>query len=347
MKEKYNRRNFIKTTAAGSLGFSMLNSGPVRANNPLKDNKRIGMIGLDTSHCIAFTKELNKPDAGAELGGYKVVAAYPRGSYEIESSYSRIPKYTKEMEGLGVQIVDSIEALLDMVDVVMLETNDGRLHLEQALPVLKAGKTLFIDKPITASLSDAMIIFEKAKEYAVPVFSASSLRYLENAQLASKGEIGKIVGASTFSPCKLEATHPDLFWYGIHGVEILYTVMGTGCNHVTRIHTPGTDEVVGVWDDGRIGTFRGTRTGKSGYGGTAYGETGNLELGPYQGYKPLLLEIVKFYQTGNVPVLPGETLEILAFMEAADESKRLGGTQVNLEIIWDRAKAKANEYLIK
>lgn len=347
MKEQYSRRNFIKTTATGSLGLTMISSSPIWANNNVEDKKRIGMIGLDTSHCVAFTKEFNSPDAGVELGGYKVVAAYPKGSSEIESSYSRIPKYTKEMKGLGVKIVNSIEALLEEVDVVLLETNDGRLHLEQALPVLKAGKTLFIDKPMTASLSDAMIIFEKAKEYNVPVFSASSLRYLENAQLASKGEIGKIVGASTFSPCKLEPTHPDLFWYGIHGVEILYTVMGTGCKEVKRTHTAETDVVVGVWEDKRIGTFRGTRAGKGGYGGTAFGEKGIMELGPYDGYKPLLLEIVKFFQTGKVPVPAADTLEILAFMEAADESKRLGGTPVSLDIIWDRAKVKANEYLEK
>lgn len=345
MKEKQNRRNFIKTSAASTLGISLMNTNSIWAGNLSSEKKRIGMIGLDTSHSVAFTKEFNGPDSASELGGYKVVAAYPKGSSEIESSYSRIPKYTKEVKELGVKIVDSIESLLDLVDVVMLETNDGRLHLEQALPVLKAGKTLFIDKPMTASLSDAMIIFEKAKEYAVPVFSSSSLRYLENAQLASKGEIGKIVGASTFSPCKLEQTHPDLFWYGIHGVEILYTVMGTGCKQVSRVHNPGTDVVVGVWDDDRIGTFRGIRTGKNRYGGTAFGEKGTLELGPYQGYKPLLLETVKFFETGNVPVQAEETLEILAFMEAAEESKRLGGVSVNLDVIWDRAKTKANEYL--
>ncbi len=347
MKDNYNRRKFIKATAAGSIGLSMINSLPIVGKNPSEENKRIGIIGLDTSHCIAFTKEFNNPDAGSEMGGYKVVAAYPKGSHDIESSYSRIPKYTEEIKELGVKIVDSISALLDMVDVVMLETNDGRLHLEQSIPVLEAGKTMFIDKPMTASLSDAIVIFEKAKQYKVPVFSSSSLRYLENAQLAAKGEIGKIVGASTFSPCKLEATHPDLFWYGIHGVEILYTVMGTGCKQVTRIHTPGTDEVVGIWKDDRVGTFRGTRTGKGGYGGTAFGENGILELGPYQGYKPLLLEIVKFFQSGNVPIPPGDTLEILAFMEAADESKRLGGSPVSMDLIWDRAKIEANKMLKK
>lgn len=343
MKNKNNRRNFIKTT--GTLGLGLMTYSTSWSETKPAEQKRIGMIGLDTSHCVAFTKEFNDSSPDPNLGGYNVVAAYPRGSSEIESSYSRIPKYTEEMKALGVKIVDSIEALLEMVDVVLLETNDGRLHLEQALPVIKAGKTMFIDKPMTASLSDAIIIFEKAKQHSVPVFSSSSLRYLKNAQLAANGEIGKIVGASTFSPCKLELTHPDLFWYGIHGVETLFTVMGTGCKKVSRIHSAETDVVVGTWEDDRIGTFRGTRSGKSGYGGTAFGENGILELGPYDGYKPLLLEIVKFFESGIAPVQPEETMEILAFMEAADESKRLNGAAVELNVIWDQAITKADEYL--
>ncbi|MCG8307345.1 MAG: Gfo/Idh/MocA family oxidoreductase [Cytophagales bacterium] len=347
MKDTYNRRGFIKATASAGLGFSIINNNSLWAKDHSSEKKKIGMIGLDTSHCVAFTKEFNASDPDPELGGYRVAAAYPRGSYEIESSYSRIPKYTKEMEELGVEIVDSIPALLDMVDVVLLETNDGRLHLEQAIPVLEAGKTMFIDKPMTASLRDAIIIFEKAKLQNVPVFSSSSLRYVEHAQSVSKGEIGRVVGASTYSPCKLESTHPDLFWYGIHGVELLYTVMGTGCKSVSRIHNGGTDVVVGVWNDDRIGTFRGTRTGKGGYGGTAFGEHGIMALGPYQGYKPLLLEIAKFFQTGISPIKQRETLEILAFMEAADASKKLKGSSVSLDVIWDLSKKEANQYLMK
>ncbi len=342
MKESIPRRTFLRTTAAGSIGLAA--ASPLWGKSNPKENKRIGMIGLDTSHSVAFTREFNNDEAGPEMGGYKVVAAYPYGSREIESSYSRIPRYTEEMKKLGVEILDSIEELLKVSDIIMLETNDGRLHLEQALPVIESGKTLFIDKPMTASLSDAIIIFDQAKKAKVPVFSTSSLRYVKNAQLAAHGEIGKIVGATTYGPAELEATHPDLFWYGIHGVELLYTVMGTGCQQVTRTHTEGTDVAVGVWDDGRVGTFIGTRTGKYEFGGTAFGENGNLQLSPYEGYKPMLLEIVKFFQSGVSPVSSEETLELLAFMETADESKNSGGRPVEMDKIWDRANKKAQKF---
>ena len=268
-----------------------------------------------------------------ELKGYKVIAAYPKGSADIESSVKRIPGYTEDVKKLDVEIVNSVEELLKKVDVVLLETNDGRPHLQQALMVIKAGKPMFIDKPVAGSLKDAVAIYETAKKYKVPIFSSSSLRYMESVQEVVNGKIGAVLGADTFSPATLEKTHPDLYWYGIHGVEMLFTVMGVGCQQVTRISTNDTDIVVGTWKDGRMGSFRGTRTGKHDYGGTVYGEKGNLSLGPFKGYDDLLVEIIIFFQTGKPPVTPEETLEIYAFMEAADESKRKGGKPVSLEAV--------------
>ncbi|HUQ70500.1 MAG TPA: Gfo/Idh/MocA family oxidoreductase, partial [Planctomycetaceae bacterium] len=301
---------------------------------------RIGVIGLDTSHAPAFAKLLNDPEAKEDLAGCKVVAAYPKGSPDIPSSTERVPGYTEEFKKLGIEIVDSIPALLEKVDCVLLETNDGRPHLEQVRPVLAAGKRCFIDKPIAGSLSDAIAIFELSKKTGTPLFSSSSLRFVPGALAVRGGNIGKVLGCDAFSPCSLEATHPDLFWYGIHGVEMLFTAMGTGCESVTRAHSEGLDVVVGTWDGGRIGTFRGIRAGKGGYGGRAFGETGQEDLGTYSGYRPLVVEIVKFFKTGEVPVTEAETLEIYAFMEAADESKRQGGVPVTLKTVMDRARQK-------
>ena len=344
MKNNYNRRQFIKTATAASLGLGMSGAMSVLGKGASAKGGRVGIIGLDTSHSIAFTKGLNDPNAAPDFAGYKVVAAYPKGSSTIESSASRIPGYTEKVKKYGVEIVSSIEELLEKVDVVLLETNDGRLHLEQALPVLKAGKRMFIDKPIAASLADAIAIFEAAKQYNVPIFSSSSLRYMTSAQKIAKGKaVGKVIGANTYSPAHLEQHHPDLFWYGIHGVETLFTVMGMGCKSVVRVHTDGTDVVVGTWEDSRIGTFRGIREGKGGYGGTAFGEEGIAPIGPYEGYRPLLVQIVEFFRTGNPPVSAHETLEIFAFMEAADESKRQGGVPVSLESVFLKAKRKNKE----
>lgn len=332
------RRKFIKQSAlAGALaGLRQVPLGNISKRK--EEVVRIGIIGLDTSHSPEFTRFFNSENPEAGITGFRVVAAYPTGSEDIKSNVEMIPEYTRQVQDMGVEIVESVRILLKKVDAILLETNDGRPHLEQAQEVFRTGKPVFIDKPISASLPDAVKIFREANEKNVSVFSASALRYLKNAQAVRiENKIGQVLGADTFSPASLEPHHPDLFWYGIHGVETLYTVMGTGCDTVTRFQTGDTEFVVGKWKDGRIGTFRGTRTGTHDYGGIAFGKEGNLNLGPFEGYQGLLVKIAEFFRSGISPVDANETLEIYGFMEAADESKRRGGLPVSVEEVLKKA----------
>lgn len=349
-----------KTLAVGSSDetLSVWNlSGPLSAvpgalamaDQPKEEKKvdmlNIGIIGLDTSHVIAFTKSINAENPKPEFANCRIVAAYPKGSPDIESSTSRVEGYVKTLSEMGVEIVPSIEEMLTKVDAVLLETNDGRPHLEQLLPCLRAGKPVFIDKPIAGSLSDAIAIFKAAKKFDVPVFSSSSLRFTPNAQELRNGKLGKITGCDAYSPCSLEETHPDLYWYGIHGVETLFTVMGPGVESVTRSATPDYDVVTGIWNDKRIGTFRGIRAGGKGYGGTAFGEKGVEQIGGFAGYEPLLIEVIKFFKSGDVPVDPKETLDIYAFMSAADVSKAQGGKPVMIKDVMAEAEKTADARL--
>ena len=335
------RRSFIKKTALASLGIGLAGSATgISTGTEVPRGKRVGMIGLDTGHSSAFAKSLNDPLEGDRYRGYKVVAAYPNGTDNILDWKNRIPEITEEVKNQGVEIVDSIEDMLEKVDVVLLTCIDGNKHLEQALPVFKAGKPMFIDKPFAGSLSDAIAIVEAAKQYDVPMFSSSSLRYIEGGKEISGGKVGKVIGANAYSPAPIEEHHPDLFWYGVHGVEILFTVMGTGCKRVQRTFTENTDLVVGVWEDDRIGCFRGIRGGKRGYGGTVFGEDGISEVDEYQGYNPLLEKVAEFFDTGVIPVSAEETLEMFTFMQAADESKINGGISIDLESVMKKARAK-------
>ena len=336
------RRTFLKTSSLA--GITVMTSGLSFGKTTLQtvpNGKRIGIIGLDTSHVEVFTKAFNAENASPELGGYKVVAAFPHASEDIASSIGRLALYTESVKKSGVEIVDTIPDLLKKVDVVLLETVDGRPHLEQAIPVFRAGKTMYIDKPIAGTLTDAYAILQAAKDYNQPVFSTSSLRYMENFENIVKNKsIGDILGAESYGPSSIEPTHPDFFWYGIHAIEALYTVMGTGCHTVSRVHTPDTDVVVGIWEGNRIGSFRGLRSGRPDFGGNAFGKTGISPFGKYLGYDPMLKEIAKYFQTGVSPVSPEETLEIFTFMEAADESKRRGGLSVNMAETREKAIAQ-------
>ena len=277
---------------------------------------------------------------------FEVVAAYPYGSKTIQSSYERIPGYIEEVKKHGVEITSSIAELLDKVDCVMLETNDGRIHLEQAMEVFKSGKICYIDKPIGATLGQAIAIYEMAEKYNVPIFSSSALRYSPQNQKLRNGEFGKILGADCYSPHKVEPTHPDFGFYGIHGVETLYTLMGTGCESVNRMSSQDADVVVGRWKDGRIGTFRGIKEGPAIYGGTAYTPKGSIAAGGYEGYKVLLDQILTFFKTGVAPISKEETIEIFTFMKASNMSKEQNGKIVTMEEAY-RKGLKDAQKLIK
>ena len=323
------------------MAFAPTGAGADEPAKPIK----VGIIGLDTSHVVAFTQLLNNPEAKGDLAGVRVVAAFPGGSADIPSSRDRVEGFTKQLkEKYGVEIVDSIDELLKRVDVGLLESVDGRPHYEQVKPVLKAKKPVFIDKPVAGSLADALRIYDLAQANNVPVFSSSSLRFApEIGKLAGNAKVGDILGCATHAPCEIEEHHPDLFWYGVHGVENLFAVMGPGCESVARTKTKDTDLVTGTWKGGRIGTFRGLRSGKKEYGMVVYGSKGIEATTVTADYAPLVVEICKFFKTGKPPVSAAETIELFAFMEAADESKRKDGTPVTIESVL----AKAREQIAK
>ena len=305
------------------------------------DSLRIGIIGLDTSHVIAFTKLINDDTDPKHVPGGRVVAAFRGGSDDIESSYSRIDGFTERLEKeFGVSIVDSIEALCDRVDAILLESVDGRPHLEQVRPVFAAGLPVFIDKPVAASLEDVLEIFRLAKETDTPCFTSSSYRYYESLRKLLAIDVGEVRGAISFGPCHLEPTHPDLYWYGVHPVEALFTVMGTGCETVTRIHTADTDVVTGIWNDGRVGTLRGLRNQSTPHKVIVFGTKKVAEQEGGGDYAPLVAEIMQFFKSGIAPVAPEETIEMFAFMSAADESKRRGGVPVSIAEVLETARQK-------
>ncbi|MCX6904747.1 MAG: gfo/Idh/MocA family oxidoreductase [Verrucomicrobia bacterium] len=286
---------------------------------------RTGMIGLDTSHVPAFVGIFNSPKATGDMAGIRVVAGYPGGT-DLPASRDRVAKFTEQIRARGVEIVDSIPKLLAKVDVVLLESVDGRIHLQEAILVIKAGKPLFIDKPAAGSLADVIAIYDLARQRNVPCFSSSSLRFGAGVQaLRTNATLGEIAGAITWGPCSYQEGTPDMFFYGIHGIEALFTLMGTGCETVARVQARDADVLTGVWTDGRVGTYRGLKRHKEEFGAVAFGTKGIAPAGKSGDYDELCREIGKFFKTRQPPVSAAETIEIFAFMEAADESERRGG----------------------
>lgn len=297
-----------------------------------KADIRVGIIGTDTSHVPAFTGVM----ASHPEWRVKVVAAFPAGSPDVASSRDRVEKFAKDIhDRFGVELVSDIATLLAKVDAVMIESVDGRPHLEQARPVLAAHKRLFLDKPFTAGLKDARELVRLSKETGTPFFSCSCARFQpEIGRLrgdpAAAG-VGKVTKVQGSSPMDTEPHHPDLFWYGIHGVEALYTVLGPGCVSVSRKIEGDLDVTTGRWADGRTGIFRGVVKGDYKPIVKVWGEKGEYESPGGFDYNGLVRTIAEFFQTGKAPIDPAETLEIVEFMTAAQLSKERGGAEVTLD----------------
>ncbi|SEN13557.1 Gfo/Idh/MocA family protein [Lihuaxuella thermophila] len=293
---------------------------------------KIGMIGLDTSHAPAFTRLLNDPGQEYHVPGGKVTVAYPGGSPDFKLSASRVDGYTCELrDQFGVKIVESPEAVAEQCDAILLESVDGRVHLEQFGRVAPFGKPVFIDKPLALSSRDAQAIIDLADEYAVPLMSCSALRYAGGltAVLEQTGK-GNIIGADCYGPMPLEPLQPGLFWYGIHVAEMLFAILGPGCLRVMSVSNEDHELVTGVWADGRVGTIRGNRKGNQTFGALIHRETGTDFADVYSDPKPyyasLLEKVMTMFTTGKPPVDLRETRELIRFLEAANESRATGKT---------------------
>jgi hypothetical protein len=322
----------MNVLAAGAVLLAAAAAPPAAPPEWATADVRVGIIGTDTSHVPAFTGLL----AQHPEWRVRVVAAFPAGSPDLASSATRVEQYAKTLhDKYGVELVDGIPALLAKVDAVMVESVDGRPHLAQARPVLEAHKRLFIDKPFTAGLADAREIVRLARQTGTPFFSCSCARFQPEiwrlrTDPAAAG-IGKFTKVQGSAPMNLEPHHPDLFWYGIHGVEALYTVMGPGCVGVSRKIEGNLDVTTGRWADGRIGVFRGVTKGDYKPVVKVWGEKGEYETPGGFNYDGLVRTMAEFFQTGRPPIDPAETLEIVEFMTAAQLSKDRGGAEVTLE----------------
>jgi predicted dehydrogenase len=293
---------------------------------------KAGIIGTDTSHVPAFTAAFK---AHPEWR-IQVVAAVKAGSPDLPTSANRVEGFAKQIEDkYGVKLVGSIDDLLGQVDVVLLESVDGRPHLAQATPVLKAGKRLFIDKPLAASLEDARRILAMSKETGTPFFSASSYRFHPDIpRLRDNPGVGKVIKVQATSPFNKLEFHPDLYFYGIHGIEGLYAVMGPGCVSVSRKSEGNADITTGKWKDGRIGVYYGVvKADKNAPAPPmirVWGENGTTDAMGKETYDGLERVIAEFFQTGKPPVDAAETIEVFEFMQAAQLSGERGGAEVPL-----------------
>jgi predicted dehydrogenase len=291
---------------------------------------KVGLIGLDTSHVAAFTKLLNDSSAEYSVPGAKIVAAFPGGSPDFELSINRVEGFTNQLkDDYGVEMLDSPEAVAEKCDAILLTAVDGRAHLDLFKRIAPLKKPTFIDKPFAVSSSDAQAMFALSQEYSTPLMSSSSLRYAQPVSDALE-EIAReeILSVDACGPMKLEVTQNNIYWYGIHSVEMLFAAMGAGCVQVQAIPSDDYELLTGLWSDGRVASVRGDHAAKFSFNMTLQTAKGARFVDAYKHAKPpyagLLERVLPFFQTGNSPIANEETLEIIRFIEAANQSRESG-----------------------
>ena len=293
---------------------------------------KVGMIGLDTSHVSAFVKLLNDPTNEFHVPGARIVKAFPGGSAKFSLSANRVEGFTNELKEAGIEIVDSIEALAGL-DAYFLESVDGDQHLEQFKVLANFGKPVYIDKPLACNYADAKAIVELAKAKNVPLMSCSSIRYAMGINDLKKEEDTEVFACQAFGPMNLLDDYRDYFWYGIHSTEIVFAMLGKGCESVQVIPTEHADLLFGRWADGKIGSILGNRNGVWEFGCTITTNTHQRQAVasaavPY--YTMMLKEVIPFFQTGKSPLDIEETLNIIAFLEAASRSRAANGALIKI-----------------
>ncbi|MEW6359151.1 MAG: Gfo/Idh/MocA family oxidoreductase [Planctomycetota bacterium] len=296
---------------------------------------KLGIVDFDTSHVVQFTKRMNHINIEQDqwVDGAQIVCGFKGTSMICDQA--RIDQYEKEMREMGVEVVEKPEDMIGKVDGVLIESVDGSVHLERATPFLKKKLPIYIDKPFATSLKDAKKMVEMAKKANVPIMSSSSLRFaVELVQAKNDPAVGKVVGANCYSPAPLHVRNPGLYHYGIHAVEPLFALMGPGLQVVWCVKQEGAEVVIGLWQDGRLGTIRGTRAGAHAYGFTVWGDKGvkQSSINPGLIYRELCKQIVTMFTTGKAPVDIQETLEIMAFIDAAMCSAKGNGKAVPIKI---------------
>lgn len=288
---------------------------------------KIGMVGLDTSHSVAFTRCLQAPDCAPEqhVSGARVVACM-----RFETPFQGkegLDDRQKQLEGWGVKVTESFEEAVADCDAIMLEINDPAYHVEYFQKCTELGKPIFLDKPMADNIANARLIAKMAKDAGLRVFSASSLRFIPALAQAIE-EVGEPKYVSTYGPLGKAPAGSSIVWYGVHAFEMLERAMGLGAKSVfARKDSVGVVAIVD-YEEGKRGVVELTE-GAGSYGGSVRSENKavpfSADNAPF--YTLELVEVVKFFAGAESPVTLEDALEVTAMLDAAERSVNSGKTE--------------------
>ena len=232
---------------------------------------RLGLVGTDSSHVTAFASVFNDPSSAQHVAGARIVAAYRGGSPDLPSSRDRIDKFATDLKDkYGVEIVGSISELCARVDGVLLTSVDGRVHLAQARESSpRASRCSSTNRSRRRSTTRGRLPGWRRRQ----AFRGSARRRSAMGLARSRPRTSAALRSS--APALSRNTIRSICqWYAIHEAEMLFALLGRGCEEVTRVASADADVVTCRWSDGRIGTMRALRP-YSDYGAVIFRKDAN------------------------------------------------------------------------
>jgi predicted dehydrogenase len=280
---------------------------------------RFGLVGVNTSHADAFSRILNgsATDEPTVEGG-RVVAIWGN-----EGDAGRVDELATKHD--IPNRVASASDMIGSIDAVLIvdDHGGGETHAALARPFIEAGLPTFIDKPMSTEYRDAAELFELADKTGAPLMSCSALRFaaeLEPAR-AELERIGKLSSVISTGP-------GDWYYYGVHAVELLGAVAGTGAATLHRHSFDQRDVAVISYPDGPTAIVQTLRDASYVFELVAYGENGQLSIEVKDSlafYSNTIREVVKMAETGKAPLTAAQTLEVIAILRAGEASAETGG----------------------
>jgi len=293
---------------------------------------KVGIIGLDTSHSIEFVRRMQAPDCPQDqkIEGMRAISCL-----RFPSPFQTEPDQDKrqaQLEQWGVKVTKNLGEVLNGVDAIMLEINDPSLHLQYFKKVMDAGKPVFLDKPPADNLKNAREIFNLAEKKKLKMFSASSLRVGPQVIQMAK-EISQPKIAMSIGPLGRAPAGSSVIWYGVHAVEMLQEIIGTGAKKVlAKKDFLGVTAII-EYADNRRGIVQ-LNEGDYRYSILAQNEKQMqfLNVDTSRLYTDLLKEIKEFFKGGEPPVSFEESLEVQAILDAIEESSSLPAERSGKEV---------------
>jgi predicted dehydrogenase len=283
----------------------------------------IGIIGSDNSHAIAFAKLLNFPDK--KTGKY----AFP--NVRAKYIFGLVPAETDKVleEGGDITAVPDPAEMLGQVDAVMIVFRHGDLHARYALPFIKAGIPVWMDKPFAISNVDARSMLEAAIDAGSLLTGGSTCKYTKDllavkSVFESGARIGKLKTAVLNFPAEMENEYGGLYFYGAHLVEMALYAFGPEALSVVATATNGLVTAILKYAEFQI-TLQFIPAGRENYA-VLYGERGTSfrEIDITRSYNDGMREFVRMLETKEWPLTPEFLFASTAVLNAIIESYKTG-----------------------